>query len=310
MGVMNTETIITALLAAAAALKNPAVSVASQALKDLYAATKYYLRRKFQLLPDAAKALEFAVEKPTSAPRKAALLEEAEGAALDQDEELAELVCRLRAALPVMTDASRVAVSVEGTRNQVNVAGRDLTVTSRMVRRNVITPDDRHLAREQRSRLRTLIHDLAARLGGTGSEPNLPVVHAMLQRRFDVPSYLLIPRERYPEALAYLQHELVIRRSILRRRDPGKFRQELFRSIYARAGELGWSREKFYRFAAEGLAVPSTVTSLKQLTPDQLRSLADRLRRMPATATLTECPHFSDRSRASETHTVSGPGPL
>lgn len=284
MGVMNTETIIATLLAAAAALKEPAVSVASQALKDLYAATKYYFRRKFQSLPDATKALEFALEKPASMPRKAALLEEAEGAALDQDEELAELVRRLRAMLAVMPNASRVAVNVEGTRNQVNVAGRDLTVTSRVVRRNVITPDDRHLAREQRSRLRSLIHDLAARLGGTANEPNLPAVHAMLQRRFDVPSYLLIPRERYPEALAYLQHELVIRRSILRRRDPGKFRLELFRSIYARAGELGWSREKLYRFAAERLELRSSITSLKQLTPDQLRSLVDRLRRVMVTA--------------------------
>jgi hypothetical protein len=105
----------------------------------------------------------------------------------------------------------------------------------------------------------------------------------MLQRRFDVSYYLLIPRERYPEALAYLQRELVIRRSILRRREPGKFREELFRSIYARAGELGWSREKLYRFAAERLMLPS-FTSLKQLTPDQLRSLADRLRRVTETA--------------------------
>lgn len=280
---MNTETIIATLLAAAAALKEPAVSVASQALKDLYAATKYYLRRKFHSLPDAAKALEFAVEKPTSVPRKAALLEETEGAALDQDEELVGLIQRLRAMLPAMPDARRVAVTVEGTRNQVNVAGGDLTVTSRVVRRNVITPDDRHLAREQRSRLRTLIHDLAARLVGTASQPNLPAVHAMLQRRFDVPSYLLIPRERYPEALAYIQHELVIRRSILRRRDPGKFRQELFRSIYARTGELGWSREKLYRFATERLALRSSITSLKQLTPDQLRSLADRLRHVTET---------------------------
>lgn len=281
---MNTESIIATVLAAAAALKEPAVSVASQALKDLYAATKYYLRRKFQSFPNAGKALEFAVEKPTSAPREAALLEEAEGAELDQDEELIGLVCRLRATLEVMPAADRVAVNVEGARNQVNVAGRDLTVTSRVVRRNVITPDDRHLAREQRSRLRNLIHDLAARLGNAGREPNLPAVHAMLQRRFDVPSYLLIPRERYPEALAYLQRELVIRRSILRRRDPGKFRHELFRSIYARAGELGWSREKLYRFATERLALQSSITSLKRLTTGQLRSVADRLRRLPETA--------------------------
>ena len=72
-------------------------------------------------------------------------------------------------------------------------------------------------------------------------------------------------------------------RPIEERRDPDKFRQELFRSIYARAGELGWSREKLYRFAAERLPLRYSLTSLKQLTPDQLRNLADRLRRVPET---------------------------
>ena len=281
---MNTETIITVLLAAAAALKEPAASVASQALKDLYAATKHHLRRKFQPHADAVKALEFAVEKPTSASRKAMLVEEAECAALDRDEELVALIHRVQAALPATPDANRVAVNVEGTRNQVNVAGGDLTVTSRLIHRNVITPDDRHLARLQRSRVRTLIHELAARLSRANRAPNLPAVHTMLQRRFDVPSYLLIPRERYPEALAFLQHELAIRRSILRRRDPSRFCKELFRAIYARAGELGWSREKLYHFAAEALVISPSVTSLKQLSADQLRGLADRLRRLPEPA--------------------------
>lgn len=101
---------------------------------------------------------------------------------------------------------------MEGTRNQVNVAGGDLTVTSRLVRRNVITPDDRHLAREQRTRLRAAIHDLASRMARVGAPPNLAAVHAMLQRRFDVTSYLLIPRERYGEVLDYLRRELVVRR--------------------------------------------------------------------------------------------------
>lgn len=60
---MNTESIISVILAAAAVLREPAVSVASEALKDLYAAAKYYVRKKFVDRPDAVKALEFATEK-------------------------------------------------------------------------------------------------------------------------------------------------------------------------------------------------------------------------------------------------------
>ncbi len=282
MGVMNTDAIITVLLAAATALKDPATAVASQALKDLYAAMKYYLRRKLQPHSDAGKALDFAIEKPASTPRKAALIEEVEGAALDQDEELVGLARRVQAGLPRAIAENRLAVTVEGTRNQVNVAGGDLTVTSRLVRRNVITPDERHLAREQRTRLRAAIHDLACRMARVDGPPNLGAVHTMLQRRFAVTSYLLIPRERYSEALEYLHRELVVRRSLLARRDPARLRLELFRAIYARAGELGWSREELYRFAAERLGVPERVTSLKQFGADELRKLVDRMRRLSA----------------------------
>lgn len=96
---------------------------------------------------------------------------------------------------------------------------------------------------------------------------------------FAVTSYLLIPHERYGEALEYLLRELVVRRGVIARRDPARLRLELFRAIYARAGELGWSREDLYRFAAESLDVRDRVTSLKQFGADQLRKLVDRMRR-------------------------------
>lgn len=284
---MNTESIITALLAAAAVLKEPATSVAAQALKDLYAAAKYYLRRKFSAHPDAVRALEFATDKPASAARKATLIEEAQPLELQNDAELAALVRRIEAALPATPVTNRVNVNVEGRSNQVNVAGGDVIVTSRVVRRNAITPDDRHLAREQRTRLLELIHELGARLGGADGEPNLGAVHAMLQRRFDVASYLLIPRERYAEALAFLQQQRAIHRGALRRRNPAAFRQDLFRAIYARASELGWSREQVYAFARERLELAQPIASLKQLGADQLQALANKLRRavpIPVTA--------------------------
>ena len=277
---MNTESIISVIVAAAAWLKEPATSVASQAVRDLYDAAKYYLRRKFASLPEAAQALDLATAKPESLARKAVLVEEAEPAELHRDPELMSLVSRLEAAVLPPAIPATVTASVTGMRNQVNVAGGDLTITSRLVRRNVITPDDRHLAREQRTGLRTLIRDLAVRLGGNGGQPNPAAAHAMLQRRFDVMSYLLIPRERYAEALEFLRQQLVVRRSVLLRRRPAEFRQEMFRSIYARATELGWSREALFRFVNRRGDSARPLTSLKQLDAAQLRNLADRIHRV------------------------------
>lgn len=193
---MNTATIITTLLAAAAWLKEPAHAVASQALRDLYDATKYCLKRKFAPLPDAGKALELAVEKPTSVARQSLLIEEASRADLPADEELQSPVRRLSALLPLTSFATQ-GVHVEGSGNEVKVAGRDLIVTERHVRRVAITPDERHLMHEQRRRLLEAIHELAERLASPNGWPNLAAVHAMLQRRFGVPSYLLIARERW-----------------------------------------------------------------------------------------------------------------
>lgn len=276
---MNTEIIITTFLAAATVLKEPAAGIAAQALNDLYAAAKYYLRRKLSGHPDAARALDFAVEKPTSAARKATLLEEAGPLEIDRDGELVALIARLRAALPLETDAKHVSATVEGRGNQVNVAGRDLLVVSRLVRRNAITPDDSHLAREQRTRLLGVIHELAGRLGPVG-RPNLAAVHRLLQQRFAVASYLLIPRERYGEALDFLRQHRAAQRDVLRRRDPAAFRHELFRSIFARATELAWSREEVYAFAQKRLRLTQPITSLRPLGGKQLQSLAAKLRRI------------------------------
>ncbi len=285
MVVMQTETIVSTLLAAAAWLKEPAHAIASQGLRDLYAAAKYFLKRKFAGNSPASTALELATEKPTSPGRKTVLVEESEPFDLHADAELRQLIDRMTDLLPSSPEDRPQNVTVEGTGNDVKVAGRDLIVTQRHVQRNAITPDERHLMHEQRSRLLPAMHDLAERLAGEDGQPNLARVHRMLQTKFGVPSYLLIPRERYAEVLAFLKQQRAIRRSALRRRNPAKFRDDLFRVVFSRATELGWSREKVYRFAEERLDLKQPLTSLKQLGPVQLETLAAKLRRVrPAMA--------------------------
>lgn len=277
---MNTHSIIEALLAAASVLREPATAVASQLLKDLYAATRYYLRRKFAAHADAAQALDFATDKPESVARKATLIEEAEAVGIAADADLVDLATRLQAALPAPRAPHAVAVSVEGKGNHVNVAGRDLWLTQSVVRRNAITPDGRHLARAQRTRLLAIIHELAERLAGPDGAPNRAAVHHLLQRRFEVASYLLIPRERYAEALDFLRAQRARQRDRLQRRDPAAFRRDLFREIFSRATELGWSREQVYQFARDRLGLSQALTSLKPLASHQLRALVAKLRRL------------------------------
>lgn len=279
MGIMQTESIFSTLLAAAAFLKHAVQGVASQSVRDAYEATKTYLRKKFGANPDATRALEMVTAKPESLIRKALLVEDSASSDLGRDSELARLIENLAALLPPPADVVNQNVRVTGHRNVVQVAGRDLIQTEKLVRRNTITPDERHLTVEQRERIRVVAGELADRLAGDDGGANFAAVHRMLQRRFQVASYLLIPRSRCDEALSFLRQHRAINRSRLRRRNPVAYQNDFYRAIFAGARELGWDGEQVNRFAAEKLALKTAVASLKALGPVQLKTLAEFVQR-------------------------------
>src|SRR4051812_38217802 len=105
MGIMQTESMFSTLLAAASFLKHAAQGVASQAVRDGYETVKGYLRKKFAANPDATRALELATEKPESLIRKALLVEESAAGTLDRDPELARLTENLATLLPPAAEA-------------------------------------------------------------------------------------------------------------------------------------------------------------------------------------------------------------
>lgn len=279
MGIMQTESIFSTLLAAAAFLKDAVQDVASQAVRDAYETAKAHLRKQFGANPDATRALELATAKPESLIRKALLAEESTPMNLANDSELARLIERLAALLPPTGDVVRQNVRVMGDGNRVQVVGRDLIHTAKFVHRNMITPDERHLSVEQRDRLRQVAGELAVRLSGDDGEANFAAVHRMLQRRFQVASYLLIPRSRYDEALSFLRQHRAINRSRLRHRNPVAYANDLYRAIFAGARELGWDGERVYRFATEKLTLKRPLASLKELGFVQLKSLAAAVQR-------------------------------
>lgn len=279
MGVMQTDTIITTLLAAAAFLKEPVRALASQSLRDIYESTKYYLRRKFGAQSPAAVALEAATDNPTSPGRKLTLLEESATAKLEADPDLLRLIQTLAALLGGLGVTVPAAIHVSGNAGPVNVAGRDLIQTTRHITRNAVTPDKSHLSGEQCAEIRTVIAEVADRLADDSGAPNFAAVHRQLQRRFNVASYLLIPRERFPDALAFLKQRRATHRSRLRRRNPAAYASDLFRVIHACARQLGWDRDHLCAFAQERLGLREPVASLRELGSTQLRGLAEAMRR-------------------------------
>lgn len=276
---MSTESILATLLAASAFLKKSAQETIANAVKDAYEATKAYLRTRLGETSEAMKALELATGKPDSIARKTVLHEETESLGLETDVELRQLVERLAALLPRFSVQLSLNVHVGGDGNKVQVAGRDLVIkTEKHFRRNVITPDERHLTDQQRERIHSVIAELAERLAVGDSGPNFAAVHRMIQRHYGIASYLLIRREKFEDVMSFLSQQRAIHRSRLRRHNPVAYQNDFFRSIFAGAGELGWDRYQVYEFAFEKLGVKNQVTSLKQLGPSQLKSLADFVR--------------------------------
>jgi hypothetical protein len=276
---MTTEAIVTALLRAASVLKNPIEDAAALGIKDLYAAAKARLLGKLGGNPDAADAVEKATEKPDSTARKAVLVEEIQGAKLEDDLELVHLLQHLVKLLPPTEPTIRQDVHVKGRGHRVQVAAGNIINTEKTVRKNVITPDERHLSGEQKERLQPLINELATRLAGEDGKPNYKKVHAMLQRHFDVTSYLLIERGDFDQAAAFLREQRAINRSRLRSRNPVAYKNDFFRGIWSRARELGWDKPRVYEFALARLSLKKAIFSLKELGPIQLKTLGEAMQR-------------------------------
>lgn len=276
---MQTETIITTLLSAAAFLKTPVREAATQTIKDILAAAVYYLKKKFGDGSAVTKALELATEKPESAARKAVLIEETASANLEADEELVRLMVHLAALLPKSGDMVDQNVRVVGRGNRVQVAGGDIVTAERHVHRNVVTPGVGHLTGDQRRKIAALVAQVADRLAGEDGRPRFGAVHAMLQRRFGVGSYLLIPADKFEDAIEFLVQQRAIHRSRLSRRNPVAYEADFLRAIHARRVELGWIKPQLHAFAVEKLALKKPLTSLMSLGSRQLKSLADFMRR-------------------------------
>jgi hypothetical protein len=277
---MTTDSILSTLLTAAAFLKHAAQSVATSAISDAYSATKRCLQRKFTRDPEASHALELATAKPESLLRKSLLAETCEPHALANDSELTTLTQKLTALLPPgeTTRASQT-VDVLGSGNAVHVAGRDLIHTAKLVRRNTITPDERHVNFAQRETLRTLIREVAQRLANDDGEAAFASVHGQFQARFQIASYLLLPATEFEAARSFLRQLRARHRTRLRRNNPVACAREQWRTIFAAARELGWEHARVCQFAAEKLGLPETPTSLKTLSISQRQKLAEKLLR-------------------------------
>jgi len=158
--------------------------------------------------------------------------------------------------------------------NENVVAGRDVVITEKVIKRNVIAPSDNDIKSYQQYEIQQRIYELADRdvtagKGEVGSRRR----HwfSEFKRKFKLASYKTLNQEQYPKAIQWLKEQKAIKRKSLRRKDNVTWRNDHYAAIFARGRQLGYSKSGVHSFAEEKLGI--TVNSLKDLGERSLKKL-------------------------------------
>ena len=158
------------------------------------------------------------------------------------------------------------------------VAGRDININKKVVKRNEVRPDPggRHITEEQALRIRDLVGKYVDTQKEAGQHPTPGKLYAKLYKDFQVPSYREIALSDFNTAVTWLQQQIALLRPKLRRRNPAAWRNQYYTAIYARARSIGMTKEDVYDLAFQNLDLRHPISSLKELTQRNLQ-LLDRI---------------------------------
>ncbi len=177
---------------------------------------------------------------------------------------------------PLPSDSPQVIQAVSGKGNMV--AGRDLNIrTERVVRKAVVQtdPGGKHISNTVARKIQDLVKDYIDihTTAGKDTQRAAQRIWSSLKNEFNVTSYKEIPAQDSDRAIQWLQAQVAMARPKIRRKAPDKWKESLYKPIYARAGELGISKDDLYLLAQERLALKKPIRSLKELTQRDLQRL-------------------------------------
>jgi hypothetical protein len=153
------------------------------------------------------------------------------------------------------------------------IAMGDVYNDRRPIKKNVVTPGPQHISEAVAKR----IHDLVTELGdidkAAGRDKTYPLWWSRFKKHFEVASYRLLPAEQGGEAVAWLERQRAMQRPKLRRTDNKAWRASLYTAIWARAGQLGLSKDDLYDLASSRLNLETPIVTLKDLGERNLKRL-------------------------------------
>lgn len=159
------------------------------------------------------------------------------------------------------------------------VAG-DYVENKKVFQKNVIQPDERHIDEASAFEIKRLIDFLAEIDVKAGRGDSHSGWYSRLYRRYRVTSYKLIPAGLRNEAIQWLRQQVPQQRPKLRRSAPEEWRNQLYKSIWAKARKLAMAKQTVYDIALQRLSLKKPILSLTELGEQNLKKLYDIIIRM------------------------------
>lgn len=160
--------------------------------------------------------------------------------------------------------------------NNIQIAG-DFIKTEKIVRKTLVIHDsDEHITDSQAKEIRDRVKKIAEERAGERkySSPPYGAVYLTLYNRYKITKYTLLPKDKYEDAIKWLDKQIAIYRPKLKYVNPEQYRKDMYKSIHARANQLDIN---IHEFATNVLALKKPLSSLKELSDTRLKTIYTKL---------------------------------
>lgn len=184
------------------------------------------------------------------------------------------------------TGESQVVVNQKSKGNhsfQVGVNHGTIIKTEKVVRKNeVLANPDINISQEQAKKIKDMVNSIVEIYEQAGKFKNssdkgkcFAQTWTSFNNRFSLTSYLLLPKDKFDEALIWLQKQIAFdHRPILRKANNPQWKKDMYGAIYAKSqNELHLDKQGLYQFAFDKLKLKEPISSLKELSDTRLQKL-------------------------------------
>lgn len=157
--------------------------------------------------------------------------------------------------------------------NNIQIAG-DLINTEKIIHKTEVIHDaEFHITDEQAKEIRDKVHKIA-KYRSSESNYSYPQAFKLLYDHFHITKYQLLPKEKYEEAIVFLNKQIAINRSKFKSVDNEQWRKDTHKAVQTRAKDLGID---IHEFAYTALQLKNPITSITELSDTRIKKLYTKI---------------------------------